>query len=84
MKEILNVTLNRKPQGIIVGNLKEAAYEIRKYLYGAMAGHEGTIYSPPYRNTVEVMDLLRDEWKINENYMEIAIGEVLPARKKQE
>lgn len=57
-----------KHKEIIVGNLKEETYEIREYLYAAMAGHEGTIYSPPYRNTVEVMDLLRDEWKINENY----------------
>lgn len=68
MSSLIKKSMRCKPEKIIVGNLKEAAYEIRKYLYGAMAGHEGTVYSPPYRNTVEVMDLLRDEWKINENY----------------
>lgn len=32
--------------------------ESRAYLYAAMAGHGGTIYSPPLRNTTEVMNRL--------------------------
>lgn len=68
MSSLIKKSMRCKPEKIIVENSKEAVYEIRKYLYGAMAGHEGTIYSPLHRNTVEVMDLLRDEWKINENY----------------
>lgn len=50
-----------KPENIIVGNLKENACEIREYLYTAMAGHEGNIYSPPHKNTVDVMEFLLDE-----------------------
>lgn len=67
MSSLIIKSMSCKSEKIIVGNSKEGTYEIRKYLYDAMAGHEGTIYSPPYRSTVEVMVLLHDECKINEN-----------------
>ncbi|MDM3082859.1 hypothetical protein [Citrobacter sp. Cf141] len=61
MSSLTKKTMRCKPEKIIVGNLKENACEIREYLYTAMTGHEGSIYSPPHKNTVDVMDLLRDE-----------------------
>ncbi|EOL8438317.1 MULTISPECIES: hypothetical protein [Citrobacter] len=61
MSSLTKKTMRCKPENIIVGNLKENACEIREYLYTAMAGHEGNIYSPPHKNTVDVMEFLLDE-----------------------
>ncbi|WP_147291215.1 hypothetical protein [Citrobacter freundii] len=61
MSSLTKKTMRCKPEEIIVGNLKENACEISVYLYAAIAGHEGNIYSPPYKNTVDVMGFLLEE-----------------------
>ncbi|MEB0982876.1 hypothetical protein [Citrobacter portucalensis] len=61
MSSLTKKTMPCKPEEIIVGNLKENACEIREYIYTAMTGHEGNIYSPPHKNTLDVMEFLLDE-----------------------